>query len=127
MSRQSPQIRNQSQLIPTKSSDLYHFGVKGMKWGVRKRRSVSSDTPSTHKVDPRTLSNKELQANIKRMQLEKQYSDLSKQTNTLGIGQRYTASFLKGSGNLGMSIVKGAISGVFTAALAAQIKKRTGL
>ena len=126
MSRQSPQIRNQSQLMPTKSSELYHFGVKGMKWGVRKR-SVSSDTPSTHKVDPRTLSNKDLQANIKRMQLEKQYSDLAKQTNTLGRGQRYTASLLKGSGNLGMGIVKGAIAGVFTAALTAEIKKRTGL
>ena len=126
MSRQSPQIRNQSQLMPMKSSELYHFGVKGMKWGVRKR-SVSSDTPSTHKVDPRTLSNKDLKDNIKRMQLEKQYSDLSRQTNTLGMGQRYTASFLKGSGNLGMSIVKGAITGVFTAALMAEIKKRTGL
>lgn len=126
MSRQNPQIRNQSQLMSTKSSELYHFGVKGMKWGVRKR-SVSSDTPSTHKVDPRTLSDKDLQANIKRMQLEKQYSDLSKQTNTLGMGQRYTSAFLKGSGNLGMGIVKGAIAGVFTAALTAQIKKRTGL
>ena len=126
MSRQNPQIQKRSQLMNTNTSDLYHFGVKGMKWGVRKR-SVSSDTPSTHKVDPRALSNKDLQANIKRMQLEKQYSDLSKQTNTLGMGQRYTASILKGSGKLGMGIVKGAITGAFTAALTAQIKKRTGL
>ena len=126
MSRQNQQNQTLHQSSPTRSSELYHFGVKGMKWGVRKR-SVSSDTPSTRKVDPRTLSNKDLQANIKRMQLEKQYSDLSKQTNTLGVGQRYTAAFLKGSGNLGMGIVKGAITGVFTAAIAAQIKKRTGL
>lgn len=126
MSRQNPQNQILSPSMPMRTSELYHFGVKGMKWGVRKR-SVSSDTPSTHKVDPRTLSNKDLQANIKRMQLEKQYSDLSKQTNTLGKGQRYTASLLKGSGNLGMGIVKGAIAGVFTAALTAQIKKRTGL
>lgn len=30
-----------------KQYELYHYGVKGMKWGVRKKREKSSYTPST--------------------------------------------------------------------------------
>lgn len=72
---------------------LAHYGVKGMKWGVRggaARAARKAATPSAdakrvgeiHKTvkgikTTKTLSNAELQDAINRMNLEKQYSQLS--------------------------------------------------
>ena len=71
-------------------NELYHFGVKGMKWGVRKdrKRSVSSKrsrsdskeyTESRHllKKSPNKLSNAELRKINERLNLEQQYSNLT--------------------------------------------------
>lgn len=83
---------------------LEHFGVKGMRWGVRKKESRVSVTtgpggrirtsgghnrpPSTdavkaarlrqksRKSSVKSLSNEELATLLKRMNLEKQYNDL---------------------------------------------------
>lgn len=95
---------------------LSHYGVKGMKWGVRKERSavevstkerpgrkVKASGGKFHKpsedavVAARTrqqakksttdsLSNKELQALVTRMNLEQQYSNLNK--NNVGLGKK---------------------------------------
>lgn len=81
-------------------SFLKHYGVKGMKWGVRRserqlakanaRREASSedsrsaqDSQATIKkgsVD--SLSNKELQTLVTRMNLEQQFSTLNDKANT---------------------------------------------
>ena len=71
-------------------NELYHFGVKGMKWGVRKdrKRSVSSKrSPSDSKdytesrdllkKSPNKLSNAELRKINERLNLEQQYSNLT--------------------------------------------------
>ena len=80
---------------------LYHHGVKGMKWGVRrtKNRSELSNnlkpvtTPkksdlydATHKIATdhtraKYLSNEDLAARTKRLQLEKSYNDLRPKTS----------------------------------------------
>ena len=76
---------------------LAHYGVKGMKWGVRRRRDdgggkssapkhkVSDDAQAAKDFKTRaksggtdTLSNKELQHLVNRMNLEQQYSRLKK-------------------------------------------------
>ena len=79
---------------------LYHFGVKGMRWGVRKRRSKSSgskkkqSTEKKEKEDTRRedykkklktrkkkvseMSDAELRDFINRTQLEKQYKDITR-------------------------------------------------
>lgn len=49
-------------------STLMHYGIKGMKWGVRKK---SSAPPAS------TLSTLELQSAVNRMQLERRYNELS--------------------------------------------------
>jgi hypothetical protein len=67
---------------------LNHYGVKGMHWGVRKRRSDSGPTSSdatkakTHAATvkahgTKALTNKELQDLVTRMNLEQQFSNLS--------------------------------------------------
>lgn len=73
-------------------NELYHFGIKGMKWGVRRfqnkdgtrttagksrRKEYSSDyIESRAKKDIRSMSNEELKKRINRYQLENQYRNL---------------------------------------------------
>jgi len=73
-------------------SELWHYGVPGMKWGVRRRSSSSSSSTSTtntsedHKKatvalskPASSLSNQEMQELITRMNLEQQYVRLTSQ------------------------------------------------
>ena len=94
-------------------SELYHFGVKGMKWGVRKdrKRSVSTrrsksdskdytETRDLLKKSPNKLSNSELRKINERLNLEQQYANLTttqKQkgnrfVDKLGNGMKQTAA-----------------------------------
>lgn len=62
--------------VGEKSKDsIQHFGVKGMKWGVRKKRRSSdfNEAQRLRKRNPDTLSNNELQILNNRMNLEAQY------------------------------------------------------
>ena len=87
--------------------ELYHWGIKGMKWGVRRyqnkdgtltaagRKHYAGDgnagedaqEPKTEYAPKRTgknaedYSDEELRARISRLQMEKQYRDLAGQTN----------------------------------------------
>ena len=85
-----------------RDEELYHWGIKGMKWGVRryqnpdgtltaagkKRYSDGGDgeekpeyAPKTPKKKASEYTDEELRAQINRMQMEKQYRDLAGQTN----------------------------------------------
>lgn len=57
-------------MLPLTSNELAHFGVKGMRWGVRKK-SKSKPRKSISE-----MSNQELQDAITRGNLEKQYKGL---------------------------------------------------
>lgn len=67
------------------NQELKHFGVLGMKWGIRRSETKSSKNPSEEYTQSRLLksksakelSNAELKALTNRLQLEKQYNDLS--------------------------------------------------
>ena len=64
---------------------LEHYGVKGMRWGVRKKRSRSSeskDVSTLRKKKAFELSNDELKRVNARLNLEKQYSQLNPSTAT---------------------------------------------
>ena len=93
--------------------ELYHHGVKGMKWGVRryqnkdgsltaagKKRAAKyeskyeqltgkkisgkkSSEPSPQKKTIKDLSDDELRTKVKRLQMEKNYLDLQKQVSNL--------------------------------------------
>lgn len=87
-----------------RSEELYHWGIKGQKWGVRryqnpdgtltaagkKRYGDNEGTeggdkpayaPKAPKKSAGDYSDEELRAQINRMQMEKQYRDLAGQTN----------------------------------------------
>ena len=88
---------------------LAHFGVKGMKWGVRKQRvskgkkkssgksEVHEDYLHAHsKVANKKLSNKELQRRVNRLNLEKQYSELTAKKQgkyRRKLGEKYSENF----------------------------------
>ena len=60
-----------------------HHGVKGMKWGRRKgKQTTGSKNKKSSKKDPRRMSNKELAARIKRLDLEKRYMDAYNRSQT---------------------------------------------
>lgn len=83
---------------------LYHYGVKGMKWGVRRyqnrdgrltaagqKQKSASDADSKEKSDRktalknrRTMSDAELQNRIKRLKMEQEYKNLSEQDISQG-------------------------------------------
>jgi hypothetical protein len=63
-------------------SDLQHYGVKGMKWGVRKKGTGRQSTDYKKTVplrnrDHRELSNKQIQKVNARINLEQNYSKLN--------------------------------------------------
>ena len=96
---------------------LSHWGVKGMKWGVRRsdaelaksspKEKASEDftNAKTQKARIKTsgtaaLSNKELQAVITRTQLEQQYAKLTPES--ISPGRKFAAGF----GNIAANAVK---------------------
>ena len=93
------------------SHELYHYGVLGMKWGVRRnRKSASSSTPNTNIKRKRVpsedhlqaqqlkkkklyeMSNKELETLTRRMQLEQNYKNLNRQQ--ISKGQKFVTDIL---------------------------------
>jgi hypothetical protein len=82
---------------------LEHFGVKGQQWGVRKPRGDRSAFKKKAKPtlpDLSKMSNEDLRAAVSRLQLEKQFRDLSKpQSKTFtGRGSKFAAEVLKDIG-----------------------------
>lgn len=65
-------------------NELYHYGILGMKWGVRRRRSSSNvETAKPKKKTLSEMSDDELRSKLDRLQIqmEKQYKDLVRTLN----------------------------------------------
>ena len=63
------------------TNELKHFGIKGMKWGIRRTPEQlghpSEEYPRSKKAIS-SMSDQELQSKINRLNREKQYKDLTK-------------------------------------------------
>lgn len=60
---------------------LNHYGIKGMRWGVR-RKNPSGGTPKKdtgRDASLKSISNKDLQSRINRLNMEKNYKKLLKE------------------------------------------------
>lgn len=110
-------------------NELYHYGILGMKWGVRRNRKSASSSAS--KTKPKTkripsedyiqareikkkklyeMSNKEIETVTRRMQLEQNYKNLNRQR--VSRGQKFVTDILT---EVGKEKVKGLVkSGVKT-------------
>lgn len=86
---------------------ITHFGVRGMKWGVRRTEAeihgdsanATSAAKKAKRHGTKSLSNKELQDLITRMNLEQQYSRIapsSKGQKALSAGSKVAADILVG-------------------------------
>lgn len=106
---------------------LYHHGVKGMKWGVRKdrvktsmskRRAQNKQLRSIKKKRRQadrlrsTLSDKELDRRVKRLEKEERLHTLTK--NNVNTGRTETSKILKKAGT---TILTAALVGAGTYAL----------
>ena len=94
------------------NNELYHYGVLGMKWGVRryqnpdgslteagKRRYADKEVKKMRKADSkyrRTLSDDEIRRKVERIKLEKQLKELTKED--LSPGRKFTENILSSSG-----------------------------
>jgi hypothetical protein len=97
---------------------LQHYGKLGMKWGRRSGGGGGSTSqPSRpHKPRAQDLTDEQLRKAIGRMQMEQQYSGLSKQSKITSKGAKFVAG-------MGKDIVKMAIMAVATQQVHRAIKK----
>ena len=83
------------------NNELIHYGIPGMRWGYRKGKRVpSEDHISSRKIKKKhisEMSNKDLQGVNQRLQLERQYKDLTKRKN---IGKKIVTGFVAGAATL---------------------------
>lgn len=83
---------NRGDSMTKNNNELIHFGIMGMKWGVRNNKgtpvakSRNSEDHITAKILKKKplneMSNADLQALTKRLQLEQQYKTLTKQSSS---------------------------------------------
>ena len=119
-------------------NQLVHYGIKGMKWGVRRtdaqlarargkseQKSEDARIKATRKNDSknrRKLSDAELKQKIERLKLEKQFKDLTDED--VSPGKKMAADILKSAGT---KVLTTAAAGAAAYAVKAVMTKKFNL
>lgn len=83
---------------------LAHFGIKGMKWGVRRYRNSDGSltesgkaryTKSGKKKNPRKMSSKDLEKSTKRLHAENQYRRELREERSNNISNKIARTIIK--------------------------------
>lgn len=82
---------------------LKHYGIRGMRWGIRRERGPAGTVSSNPAVkaptaaNPRKLSDQDLQAAVQRMRLEREFRQL-RDSERPAKGESFTKNLLKDIG-----------------------------
>lgn len=84
------------------TDELYHHGVKGMRWGIRRARRQSGteheDYKKAHdKKSVKDMSDAELRNRNNRLQMEQQYANLTKKKSR---GKQVVDAFVSTAGTI---------------------------
>lgn len=110
---------------------LEHYGVKGMKWGVRRTQKqlarARASQRTSYKKGPKELSTDELKRRVARMETEKRYIDLNPTTASAARGSQFAKKFVDAVGNQTTQKLAAATVAAGTTALvtAFKLKKST--
>lgn len=102
------------------NSELQHVGVKGMRWGFRKkpgggyeesgrakrgeRSADSAEVAELRRHHVATLSNAEIRKINERLNLEQNYRNLERQSSVIGRGRQQVTSVLNDVGTLNRAV-----------------------
>ena len=102
---------------------LQHYGILGMKWGVRRTPAqltrANGRAGKTESSDE--MSDSELRSKINRLQMEKQYKQLT--SSEISVGRKFVQDVLT---NAAKQTATNYVSKYMTKGIDAAIKKATG-
>ena len=77
--------------------ELYHFGIKGMKWGIRRFQNrdgtLTPQGKNRYQKDVKRMSDRELRRAINRLEMERKYTRLA--NSDINRGKKYIDAVAK--------------------------------
>lgn len=77
--------------------ELYHFGIKGMKWGIRRFQNrdgtLTPQGKNRYQKDVKRMSDRELRRAVNRLEMERKYTQLAK--SDINRGKKYIDTIAK--------------------------------